>query len=120
MHNMLFLLSFLWATEILFINSTKILHFSQCLNAAAKYLEESGSSVHQVVGVGITNQRETTIAWDKTTGKPLHNAIVWHDTRTKDIVSRLKKKELEVKDKKDELRRRSGLPLSTYFSAVKV
>ena len=55
--------------------------------------------MHQVAGVGITNQRETTVAWDKTTGKPLHNAIVWHDTRTKDIVSRLKKKELEVKDK---------------------
>ena len=94
--------------------------FPQCLNATAKFLETSGGSSHQVVGIGITNQRETTIAWDKTTGESLHNAIVWHDTRTKDIVSRLKKKELEVKDNKDELKKRSGLPLSTYFSAVKV
>ena len=102
------------------IISLIIVHFYQCLNAAAKFLEKSGGSAHQVVGIGITNQRETTIAWDKTTGKPLYNAIVWHDNRTNEIVSRLKKKELEVKDKKDALKKRSGLPLSTYFSAVKV
>ena len=70
--------------------------------------------------MGITNQRETTVAWDKNTGQPLHNAIVWHDTRTKEIVSRLKKNILEVKDKQGVLKKRSGLPISTYFSATKV
>ena len=72
------------------------------------------------MGVGITNQRETTVAWDKVTGKPLHNAIVWHDNRTKDLVAELKKKEQMVKDNKDRLKKKSGLPLSTYFSASKV
>ena len=72
------------------------------------------------MGVGITNQRETTVAWDKVTGKPLHNAIVWHDNRTKDLVAELKKKEQMVKDNKDQLKKKSGLPLSTYFSASKV
>ena len=100
--------------------SLTVVYFYQCLNAASNFLEESGGSTHQVVGIGITNQRETTIAWDKTTGQPLYNAIVWHDNRTKEIVSRLQKKESEVRDKKDALKKRSGLPLSTYFSAVKV
>ena len=89
------------------------------MNAAAKFLEDNGGSTDQVVGVGITNQRETTVAWDKNTGKPLYNAIVWHDSRTKEIVNELKKKELLLKDK-DDLKKRSGLPISTYFSASKV
>ena len=94
-------------------------YINQCLNAAAKFLEDNGGSTDQVVGVGITNQRETTVAWDKNTGKPLYNAIVWHDSRTKEIVNELKKKELLLKDK-DDLKKRSGLPISTYFSASKV
>ena len=89
------------------------------MNAAAKFLEDNGGSTDQVVGVGITNQRETTVAWDKNTGKPLYNAIVWHDSRTKELVHDLKKKELLLKDK-DALKKRSGLPISTYFSASKV
>ena len=89
------------------------------MNAAAKFLEDNGGSTDQVVGVGITNQRETTVAWDKNTGKPLYNAIVWHDSRTKELVHDLKKKELLLKDK-DDLKKRSGLPISTYFSASKV
>ena len=89
------------------------------MNAAAKFLEDNGGSTDQVVGVGITNQRETTVAWDKNTGKPLYNAIVWHDSRTKELVHELKKKEIMLKDK-DVLKKRSGLPISTYFSASKV
>ena len=89
------------------------------MNAAAKFLEDNGGSTNQVVGVGITNQRETTVAWDKSTGNPLYNAIVWHDSRTKELVTELKKKELLFKDK-DVLKKRSGLPISTYFSASKV
>ena len=58
------------------------------------------------------------MAWDRVTGKPLHNAIVWHDSRTADIVS---KKKDEMKDEGTEaLRQRSGLPINTYFSAVKM
>ena len=97
----------------------KIYYIDQCLKAAAKFLEDNGGLTDQVVGVGITNQRETTVAWDKNTGKPLYNAIVWHDSRTKELVHDLKKKELLLKDK-DDLKKRSGLPISTYFSASKV
>ena len=58
------------------------------------------------------------MAWDRVTGKPLHNAIVWHDSRTADIVSRKKD---ELKDEGTEaLRQTSGLPINTYFSAVKM
>lgn len=65
--------------------------------------------------IGITNQRETTIVWDSETGLPLHNAIVWHDTRTKQIVDKL------IKEKgQDCLRDLCGLPISTYFSSVKL
>lgn len=68
--------------------------------------------------VGITNQRETTLFWDKNTGEPLHNAIVWGDTRTNKLVKKLKKKQDEMGtiDTQDI----SGLPLHNYFSAVKV
>jgi glycerol kinase len=68
-----------------------------------------------LAAIGITNQRETTVLWDKKTGKPLHNAIVWQDTRVADEVSRLAK---EMGDAF--FRSRTGLPLSTYFSALKL
>jgi glycerol kinase len=66
--------------------------------------------------LGITNQRETTLVWDKETGKPLHNAIVWHDTRTKDLVEKI----IAKCGDKDVLRSKCGLPISTYFSALKL
>ena len=70
-----------------------------------------------VRGIGITNQRETTIAWDSVTGEALHNAIVWHDLRTTDVVKSL----LEANGgDRDVFRESTGLPLSTYFSAVKL
>ena len=69
-------------------------------------------------GVGITNQRETTVVWDKESGTPLHPAIIWSDARTQITVQELLAKQ-GVKDK-DHLRDKCGLPLSTYFSAVKV
>ncbi len=70
-----------------------------------------------VRSVGITNQRETTVVWDGKTGKPLHNAIVWLDTRTQETVDKILK---EKKAGVDELRPICGLPISTYFSALKV
>lgn len=76
----------------------------------------SVDTIPQVASVGITNQRETTVVWSKKTGKPLHNAIVWHDTRTSGIVSELVSKYGSV----DAFRPSCGLPLSSYFSAMKL
>jgi glycerol kinase len=66
-------------------------------------------------GIGITNQRETALAWDRRTGRPLSNAIVWQDTRTDSFLRELKSKGLE-----DVVREKTGLPLATYFSAAKM
>ncbi len=69
----------------------------------------------KITSLGITNQRETTIVWDQKTGKPLHNAIVWQDTRTKKICEKIEEKNLEkpVKEK-------TGLRIHTYFSGPKI
>ena len=68
----------------------------------------------RVVAIGITNQRETTIVWDKRTGKPIYNAIVWQDRRTADVCTALKERGLE-----DDIAKRTGLLLDPYFSASK-
>jgi len=68
-----------------------------------------------LAAVGITNQRETTVVWDKTTGKPVYNAIVWQDTRTQAIVD-----ELAGSEGADKYKSIVGLPLATYFSGPKV
>ncbi|MHB1289537.1 glycerol kinase GlpK, partial [Georgenia sp.] len=70
---------------------------------------------HDIAVVGITNQRETTVVWDKTTGEPVYNAIVWQDTRTAKIVE-----ELGGSEGQDKYKARVGLPLATYFSGPKV
>ena len=69
----------------------------------------------QVAAIGITNQRETVVPFDPSTGEVYHNAIVWQDLRTSSIVSRLKKEMDE-----DDLRRRTGLLFSPYFAASKM
>lgn len=68
-----------------------------------------------LTAIGITNQRETTVVWDKNTGRPLHNAIVWQDTRTDRIASAL-----ERDGRGDVIRRKAGLPPATYFSGGKI
>lgn len=68
--------------------------------------------------IGITNQRETTLVWDKETGEPLYNAIVWDDTRTDKLVKRLAKKQQQRGT--IDVRAICGLPLHNYFSAVKM
>nr|CCA24000.1 glycerol kinase 1 putative [Albugo laibachii Nc14] len=85
-------------------------------------LKTSGISSYQLKAVGITNQRETTIVWDKTTGKPVCNAIVWHDGRTHEIVQQFKDTPSTAFPKlgQDRLREVTGLPLSTYFSSSKL
>lgn len=67
-----------------------------------------------VAAVGITNQRETTVVWDRATGQPVYNAIVWQDTRTQAIVDRLAEGDV------DRYKALTGLPLSTYFSGTKI
>ena len=71
--------------------------------------------INEIVSIGITNQRETTVAWSKSTGKPFYNAIVWQDTRTQSICDEL------IKNKRfTELIKNTGLPISTYFSLSKI
>ena len=73
--------------------------------------------VDRVAGIAVTNQRETIVAWDRSTGKPFHNALVWLDTRTHDMV----KKEADTTQLGvNKYRHITGLPLSTYFSAMKI
>ncbi|BFZ57110.1 Glycerol kinase [Savitreella phatthalungensis] len=86
-----------------------------CIQEAVKDFEGKGHSASDIKAVGLTNQRETTVVWDKKTGKPLHNAIVWSDARTVKIVERLKKKAGSEK-----VQPLCGLPISTYFAAVKL
>ena len=69
----------------------------------------------KIISIGITNQRETTILWDKNTGKPVYNAIVWQDRRTQKICENLKKRKLE-----NLFRKKTGLFIDPYFSATKV
>lgn len=69
---------------------------------------------HSVVAVGITNQRETTVVWDRATGTPIYNAIVWQDTRTQSTVDRI------ADGDPSRFAKRTGLPLATYFSASKL
>jgi glycerol kinase len=73
----------------------------------------------QIAAVGVTNQRETTVVWDKKTGKPIYNAIVWQDTRTDVIISKLAKTG-GASGGQDRFRKKTGLPLATYFSGPKI
>jgi hypothetical protein len=78
-------------------------------------LAQSGVKAAELAGIGITNQRETTVVWERKTGKPLGNAIVWQDMRVAVDAARYAR---EVGN--DFFRHRTGLPLSTYFSALKL
>jgi len=78
-------------------------------------LSESNINPKEIAAVGITNQRETTVVWDKTTGKPIYNAIVWLDNRTKDLCKKLKKKGLE-----NYVSENTGLVIDSYFSGTKL
>lgn len=76
-------------------------------------LEQSDVKASQVLAIGITNQRETTVVWDRATGKPLYNAIVWQDRRTAELCQQLKSHEASVQQK-------TGLLLDPYFSGTKI
>ena len=78
-------------------------------------LDEAGLSPSDLAGVGITNQRETAVLWDRASGRPVTNAIVWQDTRTSDLC-----REIAADFGEGRLRRITGLPAATYFSGPKV
>ena len=83
--------------------------------AMSEAFEKSGLSPTDIAGIGITNQRETTIVWDKNTGKPIYNAIVWQCRRTSEYCDTLKEKGLT-----DKFREKTGLVIDAYFSGTKV
>jgi glycerol kinase len=78
-------------------------------------LQKTGISASDIAAVGVTNQRETALVWDRNTGEPVYNAIVWQDTRTDQICN-----ELAADGGQDRFRDKVGLPLATYFSGPKI
>jgi glycerol kinase len=85
------------------------------LNAAQRVLAESNVKADQIAAIGITNQRETTILWNRETGEPIHNAIVWQCRRTAEMCDRLRRDGLAPT-----FQQRTGLVLDAYFSGTKV
>ncbi|XP_015667974.1 glycerol kinase isoform X1 [Protobothrops mucrosquamatus] len=90
----------------------------ECVERTCEKLNQLNIDISNIKAVGVSNQRETTVVWDKKTGEPLYNAIVWLDLRTQSTVERLLKR-IPGKNKSF-FKSRTGLPLSTYFSAVKL
>lgn len=89
--------------------------WSTQLGVAVEAMSKIGVTAEDIAAIGITNQRETAIVWNKETGEPIYNAIVWQCRRTSDIADALKKKGLE-----DSYRKKTGLMIDAYFSATKV
>ncbi|MEW4285519.1 glycerol kinase GlpK [Priestia koreensis] len=85
------------------------------LSVIASCLSESGTTPEQIAGIGITNQRETTVVWEKETGRPVHNAIVWQSRQTAGICEELKQQGHE-----NTIREKTGLLIDAYFSGTKV
>jgi len=88
--------------------------FRNAQTVIARALADAGLTSHDLAAVGITNQRETTVLWDRA-GVPVHNAIVWQDTRVDSLVDAYK-----MAGGQDRFRQQTGLPLATYFSALKL
>jgi glycerol kinase len=89
--------------------------WATCLWSMKTALKKAGVTAAEIAAIGITNQRETTIIWDRATGKPIHNAIVWQDRRTAKQCERLKRAGAEKL-----VTRRTGLLLDPYFSGTKI
>ena len=89
--------------------------WSSQAGVAAEALTKARVRAEDIAAIGITNQRETTLVWDRATGEPIMNAIVWQDRRTAAICDRLRKQKLERV-----IRRKTGLVIDAYFSATKV
>jgi glycerol kinase len=89
--------------------------WTRCREVIRGALAKAGLKAADLAAVGVTNQRETTVVWDRRTGKPICNAIVWQDTRTNGIID-----ELARDGGQDRFRSKVGLPLATYFSGPKI
>ncbi|MBC7866903.1 MAG: glycerol kinase GlpK, partial [Gloeobacteraceae cyanobacterium ES-bin-316] len=89
--------------------------WSSQLGVATEAIVKAGLGVENIAAIGITNQRETTVVWDRSTGKPIYNAIVWQDRRTSFICEELKAKGLDK-----EIKQKTGLVVDAYFSGTKI
>lgn len=89
--------------------------YNDQLETFHKVLEDSKINPEEIASIGITNQRETTVVWDRNTGKPIHNAIVWLDKRTSEICEDLKQKGLT-----NYVKENTGLVIDAYFSGTKI
>ena len=85
------------------------------LDVAVKVIQKAGIDARQISGIGITNQRETTVMWNRETGKPVSNAIVWQDRRTSDICQKLQQEGYEPA-----ITGKTGLVADAYFSGTKI
>ena len=89
--------------------------FRSCIAVAEEALQKADVSFSMVKGLGITNQRETTVVWERSSGQPVYNAVVWQCRRTAKLCDRLKQKSMEPV-----VREKTGLPIDAYFSATKI
>src|SRR5215831_16125536 len=89
--------------------------WSTQFGVAAEAITQAGLSVKDITAIGITNQRETTVIWDRQTGMPIHNAIVWQDRRTASYCD-----ELKQQGYLQSIQRKTGLIIDAYFSATKL
>src|SRR2546426_6009110 len=89
--------------------------YTTLFRSIADALGQRGLRASDLAAIGITNQRETTVVWNRKTGKPVANAIVWQDTRVADYVD-----ELSRDGGQQRFRGKTGLPLATYFSGLKI
>src|SRR5438552_1737602 len=89
--------------------------WSTQLGTAAEAISKAGLTVNDIAAIGITNQRETTVVWDRNTGVPLYNAIVWQDRRTASYCD-----ELKQQGNTNSIQQKTGLVIDAYFSATKL
>ncbi|MDB5457686.1 MAG: glycerol kinase, partial [Caulobacter sp.] len=89
--------------------------FAACVAVLREAMEKSGRDLADLAAIGVTNQRETVVIWDKATGRPIHPAIVWQDRRTADVCERLRGEGVEA-----QVTAVTGLLLDPYFSATKI
>jgi glycerol kinase len=99
--------------ELGWVEHNPVQIYNNTLQVVKDVIEKTGIKKREIFGVGITNQRETAVAWDRDTGAPIYNAIVWQCARGADICNALKEYE-------EEIQKRTGLNLSPYFSAAKI
>ena len=89
--------------------------YKNTIYVVQEVVQQAGIAREQVAGLGISNQRETTLAWDRTTGVPVGNAVVWQCARASDLCDRVAKT-----GQAEKIRERTGIPLSPYFPASKI